>query len=91
MPGTWNTSTLDLNVYQAWKGYEQNVMPSLVRDDRLLYLDVSGAWRVVARVEGNYQRHRRHSVQDVCTQAIKLEILSTNGSDRPVYGIRVYS
>jgi hypothetical protein len=84
-------STLDFTFYQSWKGYEQNVMPSLVRDYRLLYLDDSGAWREMTRVEGNYQRHRTHHVDRIRTKAIQLEIASTNGSERAqVYSVRVY-
>ena len=58
-------STLDFAFYQSWVGYEHNVMPSLVKDYRLLYLGSAGEWREMARVEGNYQRHRTHPVQSL--------------------------
>ena len=80
-----------LNLYQSWQGYDCNVMPSLVKAYRLLYLDGAGDWREIARADGNYQRHRTHQVEMPKTRAIRLEILGTNGLDRSqVYSIRAY-
>jgi hypothetical protein len=61
--------------------------PETVRDYRLL----AGA-RELARVEGNYQRLRRHRFEPVTTDRLRLHIAATNGSDLArVFEIRCYA
>jgi hypothetical protein len=84
-------STLDFTFYQSWRGYKHNVMPSLVQTYKLFYADDAGEWQEIASVRGNYLRHRTHRTETLCTRAVKLEILGTNGLDRAqVYSVRIY-
>jgi hypothetical protein len=41
---------------------------------------VGGNWIVVTKIDGNYQRLRRHSFTKVTTDALRIMILQTNGS-----------
>ena len=84
-------SALESPITQLWAEYPRDTIPSLVRDYRLSALTDSAEWRELAEVRGNYQRHRVHTVGPVQTQAIRLDVLSTNGLNRAqVYAIRVY-
>jgi hypothetical protein len=84
-------SALDFTFYQSWNGYGHNVMPSLVKEYRLLALDGADQWQEIVHVKGNYQRHRTHSIEPTQTRSLRLEILRTNGIGRAqVYSIRAY-
>ncbi|MEO6003900.1 MAG: FAD-dependent oxidoreductase [Opitutus sp.] len=51
-----------------------------------------GAWRQLARVEGNFQRHRRHRLTEpVITDRLRVVITATNGEPvASVYELRCY-
>jgi len=85
-------SALDVHLTSLWQNYERNVLPSLVRDYRLLARDqMTGAWREVVEVHDNYVRRRVHKVDALTTDALRLEILATCGVPRAqVYSLRVY-
>ena len=67
--------------------------PETVRNYRLLYRDMNdGTWRMLAEVEGNYQRLRRHGFAPIQTTAIRLHVLATNGNpEARLYEIRCYA
>lgn len=72
------------------KPYDFNRMPELVRDYRLSCREADG-WRILAEVTGNYQRFRSLACS-VETDALKLELLSSNGSDYlSLYNISAYT
>jgi hypothetical protein len=61
-----------------------------VRDYRLTALD-GGSWRVLAEVQGNYQRRRVHDFPEVRVDGLRLEVLATNGApEARIYEIRAY-
>lgn len=67
------------------------VFPDTVKDYRL-WARIGGQWRHLVEIEGNYQRLRIHRLRNsVVADAVKLEIMATNGSPwAQVYGVRVY-
>ena len=66
--------------------------PESVRDYVILAHRSDGSELELARVEGNYQRLRRHEFSPVEAQAIRLVITRTNGSDTArVYEVRCYA
>ncbi len=73
-------------------GYDFNVIPSLVKDYRVLVKsDGPGDWKEVAAVCGNHQRLRVHKFEPVRASQLKVEIWATNGINRAqIYCIRVY-
>jgi hypothetical protein len=71
----------------ANKGIVRAPQPETVSHYRLLAGD-----RELARVEGNYQRLRRHRFEPVTTDRLRLHITGTNGSDLArVFEIRCYA
>ncbi|MHC5028241.1 MAG: FAD-dependent oxidoreductase, partial [Planctomycetota bacterium] len=63
--------------------------PETIRDYRLVGVDADGVRRVLADVEGNYQRLRRHDFDPIDLVAVRIEVLATNGSEEArVYEIR---
>ncbi|MGE0761146.1 MAG: FAD-dependent oxidoreductase, partial [Pirellulaceae bacterium] len=54
--------------------------PETVRDYRV-YVRSSGQWKIVAEVWGNYQRRRVHACDEPQADALRIEILATNGLD----------
>jgi hypothetical protein len=68
------------------KGIVRAPQPETVRDYRLL-----ADGREVARVEGNYQRLRRHRFAPLEAKRLRLHITATNGSEfARVFEIRCY-
>ena len=64
--------------------------PECIRD-YVLSARIGGQWQVLARVEGNYQRRRVHAFEPVEADALRLEVLATNGAPTArVYEIRAY-
>ena len=65
--------------------------PETVRDYTIQYKGKRGGWKVIAEVEGNYQRLRRHAFDPVEAKAIRIQVNATNGSDTArIYEIRCY-
>lgn len=65
--------------------------PETVRDYEL-WADVDGEEQLLLRVEGNYQRLRRHGFEAVETSRLRLRVLATQGSDHVrVYEVRCYA
>lgn len=65
-------------------------LPQIVRDYRLLGR-IQGAWQPLLVVEGNYQGRRVHRFAPIKVEALRLEILATNGAPgAAVYEIRAY-
>ncbi|MGD0777176.1 MAG: FAD-dependent oxidoreductase [Candidatus Solibacter sp.] len=59
--------------------------------DYVILARVAGAWKELVRVEGNYQRHRRHQFQPVAASRIRIEIGATNGDpSAAIYEVRCY-
>ena len=53
---------------------------------------VNEEWKEVARVDGNFQRFRKHQFPEVTADAIRLTVTETNGSKSAhVFEIRVYN
>jgi len=96
---TWNQPvefntvylTFDNNLDRPLWGY-YGVAPELVKDYRLLVKKENREWEEVTYVKNNYKRRRIHRFKRVRAEALRLEVLSTNG-DRSarVYEIRVYN
>lgn len=64
--------------------------PQCVRDWRLL-AEVAGEWQELHVETGNYLRRRTVNVAPTSTEALRVEILATNGAvDARVYEVRVY-
>jgi hypothetical protein len=66
--------------------------PQCVRDYALeAWRD--GQWHEVARVNGNYQRHRRHTLSaPVRTDKLRVVVHATNGDpSAAIYGVRCYA
>lgn len=91
-------SSLDnfLAVFQGdtncqWGGYSANVIPSVVKDYRILYkLSEDCEWREAANILGNYQRFCEHKLTLQNVVALRVEILATNGLDRAqIYAVRI--
>jgi hypothetical protein len=53
---------------------------------------VDGAWAPLASVQGNYQRHRRHTlVRPVVTEKLRVVVTATNGDpSAAIYEVRCY-
>lgn len=65
--------------------------PRTVRDYRL-WASHAGKERLVAEVSGNYHRRRQHDSDGSLADAIRLEVLATNGDKSArVFEVRVYS
>jgi hypothetical protein len=64
--------------------------PECVKDYRVDCRD-GGDWRSLVEVTGNYVRRRVHPFERIQTDAIRLTVLTTNGSPSArVYEVRVY-
>lgn len=82
--------TFDNNLDRPLWGY-YGVAPELVRDYRLL-ARVGGEWREMAKVEGNYKRRNVVKFERVRADALRLEVLATNGErSARVFEVRVYN
>lgn len=69
------------------KGIVRGPQPETVSHYRLLAGD-----KELVRVEGNYQRLRRHTFDPVTTDRLRLHVTATNGSDLArVFEIRCYA
>jgi len=65
--------------------------PETVRDYEITCQDTTGAAVRLVRVEGNYQRLRRHDFPPVETAAVRIQVTATNGSDTArIYEVRCY-
>jgi hypothetical protein len=65
-------------------------VPQIVRDYRILVKE-EDEWRCIVVVNGNYQKTRRHTLQSVSTDRIRVEIHATNGAPcAEIFEIRVY-
>ena len=59
--------------------------------DYVIQAQVAGEWKELVRVEGNYQRHRRHRFDEVSASRIRVEIGATNGDpSAAIYEVRCY-
>lgn len=88
--------TFDTDVSDAkratneWKDSER-MPPETVRDYQVQVL-TGNAWKTVAEVTGNYQRHRIHRFPPVPVSKIKVVITATNGDPSArIYEIRAYN
>jgi hypothetical protein len=65
-------------------------VPETVADYRIEAREGEG-WRTLARVAGNYQRHRIHRFEPVRTEALRVLFERTNGADQiRLYEVRAY-
>ncbi|MFB6136594.1 MAG: FAD-dependent oxidoreductase [Halobacteriaceae archaeon] len=67
-----------LNLWYNVFGREDRAEPETVRDYRVEAL-VDGSWERLARVEGNFRRHRRHVFDPVETDRVRVTVEATNG------------
>ena len=59
--------------------------------DYVILACVAEGWKELVRVEGNYQRHRRHQFDAVAADRIRIEIGATNGDpSAAIYEVRCY-
>jgi len=64
--------------------------PDCVKDYDL-QARVNGSWSTIAQARGNYMRRREHRFDRVSADALRLNVLATNGAKSArVYEIRVY-
>ena len=62
----------------------------LVRDYEIEYTR-NDTWKVLAHVEGNYQRRRVHRFEPVEADAVRVQVFATNGTkEARIYEIRIY-
>ena len=66
--------------------------PEMVQDYQVLYRpEGSDTYEVLAEVNGNYQRLRRHTFEPVRTEAIRIRITATHGNpEARIYEVRCY-
>lgn len=70
----------------------RGVQPETVKDYKVLYRAAGGEWKELVTVANNYQRVNRHSFQPIPTDAIRLEVTGTNGTDLArVFEVRCYA
>ncbi|MCL5743017.1 MAG: FAD-dependent oxidoreductase [Acidobacteria bacterium] len=71
----------------------RGTQPETVRDYTILVRNrESDPWREVARVEGNYQRLRRHAFTPTEVSAVRVRITATNGAPAArLFEIRCYA
>jgi len=84
-------SALHFHFWQSWQGYPVNVIPSIVRDYRIIAKHHDGSESVIAEITGNHLRNRRHLTVLDHVSGLRVEILGTNGLSRAqIYAIRVF-
>lgn len=78
-----------LREYHAYAPFYRD--PQCVRDYEI-ECDAGGAWKNLVSVRGNYQRHRRHRLDEpVSTRRIRIVVLAANGDpSAAIYEVRVY-
>jgi Pyruvate/2-oxoglutarate dehydrogenase complex, dihydrolipoamide dehydrogenase (E3) component, and related enzymes len=84
--------SFDTNLNRAMQGSEGYYRaPECARDWRV-WARVGGGWRVVHEERDNYQRKRVARFEPVAADALRLEVLSTNGvPEARVYELRAYA
>lgn len=66
--------------------------PETVRDYRLVGVRADGARVMLAEVDGNFQRLRRHDFEPIDLAAVRVEIEASNGSgEARIFEIRCYA
>lgn len=78
-----------LREYHAYAPFYRD--PQCVRDYDIEFL-ADGAWMPLLSVRDNYQRHRRHELQQIVeTHRIRIVVLATNGDpSAAIYEVRAY-
>lgn len=78
-----------LREYHAYAPFYRD--PQCMRDYDIECM-VAGAWKTAVSVRGNYQRHRKHLLeQSVETERVRVVALATNGDpSAAIYEVRVY-
>ena len=72
--------------------FSHSIPPSIVRDYKIYYMNEVGHWQDLIEVFDNGHGFSRHTFENINTQAIEIEILSTHGLNRAqVYQVRAYS
>ena len=70
---------------------DERMVPETVRDYRVEVFD-GQQWTVVAQVENNYQRHRRHRFNPVTASRVRVVVQATNGAPSArIFEIRLYN
>lgn len=73
------------------KKHVRAAQPETVRDYSLTYTDAAGKEQTLLKVEGNYQRLRRHSIDPIEAKSLRIQVHATNGSDEArIYEVRCY-
>lgn len=77
-------------------GYRKKMVmgpqPELIRDYRVETVREDGTSQTLVRVNGNFQRIRRHSFDEVSTKTLRVHVTATNGETYAhIYEIRCYT
>jgi len=75
--------------YHAYQPFYRD--PQCPRDYVIAAM-TEGRWSPLVTVQGNYQRHRRHSIDHaVLASRLRIEVTATNGDpSAAIYEVRVY-
>ena len=78
-----------LREYHAYAPFYRD--PQCVKDYDL-QIEIGDKWETLMEVRGNYQRHRRHILdQPVMAKKVRVVVLATNGDpSAAIYEIRIY-
>lgn len=86
-------SSLDENIYlpEPWGKYGSNsALSTIVKDYSIDVMDGTG-YRNIARIEGNYLRHKMHRFERVDVKAIRITVEKTNGDlSARIFEVRCY-
>lgn len=72
--------------------FSHSIPLSIVKDYKIYYMNEVGHWQDLLEVFDNKLGFSKHTFENINTQAIEIEILSTHGLNRAqVYQVRAYS
>ncbi len=84
-------SSLHFHFGQSWQGYQTNVIPSIIKNYKIIFGFSDGTEKSLVTVNDNFQRNCIHQIDVELVKKIKVECLSTNGIDRAqIYSLRVF-
>jgi len=85
-------ATLEFLFPSRPQSFARPIVPSIVKEYKLYYMNDVGHWEELLEVTNNEFGFSRHSFETVKTRAIEIEIIQTHGLNRAqVYQVRAYS
>jgi hypothetical protein len=85
-------STLEFLFPSRPRSFAQVILPTIVKDYKIYFMNEVGHWEHLIGVLGNELGFSQHSFETVKTRAIEIEILKTHGLNRAqVFQVRAYS